>query len=489
MKITTAVLLVVLLALPLFAASGREEAQAYAEPSDALATSSMSVPSGEFVLVNLNGADTLLLNVADGKPVTDEATMRTIMTDNIYALANANAKIGEMGSNINTFASSTEPEESQCRQWLGLLNNGEVCTDKESCLRSCFSSPYCDSGPKAAPGFIEAMQSWVASVAKFDSAVSDFNSSISSVKDGVSSVDAQTAKLNAVKAAMAEVQGNGLVMKQAEGCDTCFEFCKQPNYSTSSIDSISSDLSSLKTSLAPLALVNSKATSLKAMTDRELSYQSSKKATYAALSDKVANKNTELKAKANGLSMKVESSGIDSSVSELDNLSKSIQAMGNKGDYRLALSKEAEFDRTSADLEDTLTTLDRKYAALTKSVKDLSDKINTAYMVSGNSSDAVTKLADVKTKLNAINTKLKSPIQESDIPVITNDVSDLSAQMNDILAEAALSGGVKPAGGSPTSAIPSEVSKNLPPQVKGLCGISAILALLAGAAFTVRRKG
>ena len=466
-----------LLMVPLFAITGvgADAAKKYAEPSDKLLTSTIAVDSGNFVLVNLNGADTILLKYEDGTPTTDAATIQTIMSQNVYAQANAAPTLAKIASDFAAFNATREPGVSKCKQFTG--TNMHPCTDFETCHRACLANPNCALYQD--PRFINSIQGWAVQLTKLDAAVADFSSNIASLKTGtVADVDAQVKRLDAVKAAAQEYDNLGITTPQRKNCDTCYEVCAPVNLTAHPLDSMYADLASLRRGLAPLDLVSSKASALKAASDKELAYFANKKTTFATLNDKVASKKGELAAKANGISEKVESSGVQASVDELTSLATAISSDGNKGEYRIALSKEADFDKKAADLSDTLGTLERKYAALTKASKDLDSKIAAGYTVVGNGT-AAAPLNDVKAKHEAIKAKLKWAIKESDISAYSDQIKELDSQVKDIVANAALSGAAAGGSASPVG---------LPPQVKSTCGVGAILALLLGASFAVRKR-
>jgi len=400
----------------------------YTEPDNALLKEDIAIGSGNFVLVTINGDETLLINKGTLSIVRDEGSIKSILTDHLYASLGYDSRLSAISSLVDDYNKSRYPEEDKCRQYTG--TDRYECTSKEACIVACLSVPLC-SGIYAAANFIDSVMNWSDETSKIDENLAGFTGGIDGIKEGGKAIDDEIEELDGIKEASLRNKENLLLLNLSEGG---FEFCPKINYGINSLDEAIDGLEGLKDDLDALDEIPGRAKDIKERTEQQITYIETRGEKYASLSEKVLKTKNELSGKANGLLLLVNSADVEGKLSALRNISDEITGLGDKGCYGTAFSKEGDFLSKASSLNSSVSTISKRYDVLLEAKKRCLQKIaNATTIVGANDTELNESLAALNAKYSNITKKLLSPIQPDEIITTTEELNNISSSVNELI--------------------------------------------------------
>lgn len=420
------------------------------EPDQKASQAALSTPSGSYSLITVDNAETFVFDNSAGSPVLDKARLQQILTDDLYARANFASILSSAQSLEASALAAKSPGEAKCKQYTA--TDTHECTNKDSCILACMSSPLCQSGLLYADGSWESMLAWTNERKKFDASLSSFTSGIDSIKGGASAIDAKAAVLDSLLLSANNISQNPLFLNRSDfGCSNgtrrCFEWCQKIDYSVPLFTSMRSSLLSLKSALLPLGEQEGRAAALLSRSSETQTYVDTRAAKLAALKDSMASELSMLSRDYSKMPAKNEEIG--KRISALTNLSQNIIAQGDAGYIKTALSRSAEFSNEAKSIRTLLTASASNTAALQKSVDELEVKIQKSSATLGNAT-----LREYTLNLSIIKGKLAGKPDASQISSMRADIAALDSSLDKLIVQASLEGKTASAPTSSGCALP-----------------------------------
>ncbi len=249
----SAFLMLLLFSCTASAGSAAEAVQPYLENGEAFSL----MPLDETHSLVFVGSDIMFLiedNPAAGNSSLVQGTYQLTSTLNNYASKNnlsistilpKEADVTNALASINSFNSS-RIREPDCHSFIGPDNM--PCTDKTSCIRSCYT-PLCQGMMRGAgDDFLNAIRDFKSNTSSIDSGTASFEQNypqITSLAESelVPFITARLNELSAIRNGASAVAGNKLFLEEKSNG---FYFCYAVSYNYSGIEKLKLDLELLK---------------------------------------------------------------------------------------------------------------------------------------------------------------------------------------------------------------------------------------------------
>lgn len=357
------------------------------EPGQNIEVKPSSNPT--FALVLSDGVETYLVNVEAGKPVYDPAQITSILEYDAKASTGFEAKVDSALAFPADVAAAKQAAEAKCMQYTG--TDMHPCTDKHTCTLACFAVPLC-STPLYSDGFWEAILDWTNGRQNFSALLASYSGGLEAVETSPSAVDQKIAMLDSLSAQEKNLSKNPLFLNRTdEGCAgggsaRCFEFCPKIDYSQARIASQKQNLQSLKAAVAQVSAQAARAAAIVAAGRENDGYLVSRGRDYQDFRLDMVNAISRLGAQSDALSKNVTDREIAPLLNSLSNLSLSINAQADAGNYRSALSKRPEFEAKQNELSGRIDSDAKAYASLLLSLEKLKQTVDKSEKIIGSQS-------------------------------------------------------------------------------------------------------
>ncbi|VVB57892.1 Uncharacterised protein [Candidatus Anstonella stagnisolia] len=406
------------------------------EPDQKVSQGALGASSGSYSLIIVDGTETFVFDNTAGSPVLDKEKIKQILIEDLYSRANFASTLADAKALEAKAQAANDATELKCMQSTG--SDMHECTNKDSCILACMSSPLCQSGLLYADGSWESILAWTNEKKKFDASLSSFTAGIDSIKDGGSAIDSKLSTLDSILLSANNISQNPLFLNRTDdGCRNgtrrCFEWCAKIDYSVPSLLSMRSSFVSLKSALAPLGQQAQRASDLLARSTDTQAYVDTRAAKLAAFKGSMASELSSLQRDYSNLPAKDDSIG--KRIASLTNLSQSIGVQGDAGYIHLSLSRSAEFSSEATSIRTLITASSSNAAALQKSVDELDVKIQKSSATLGNGT-----LGPYSLNLSIIKGKLAGKPDASSISAMRAEVSALDSSLDKQIVQASLEG-------------------------------------------------
>ncbi len=480
----------------------------YTEPGENVTQVNVLVPSGNFVLVKIGSAETLLIKASDGSLVEDKAILSKIFEEYVYVQTEYDAKLASIKSRVAHFnstrnepisATRTQGKEIACLQYIG-VDAQTPCNDYEGCKVACLSSPLCaiapyfDTGEENATGymalgFVDSMFLYVDALEDMDYQVGEFNKKIDLASTGGSVIDQEIAHLQALKADAQNMSNNKLFVRGLYGIDA---YCPEVNYTYSDIDNSITDLRAIKTGLGALNDVSARADALLAEQNRRKSYIETRGAKWSALREKITSGTNEMSGLVSTTTAKINDTTLTGKCNSLKALGDDMLSNGTAGRYTAAFGKERQFDDALFELNTSTQALLRRHTETVASGNACVGKAKNMSMMM-NDSAALSQLADIKERCDGALASISKTVTPAEFEDAKTGIDEANSDLNEVIANAVASGSIKPGGGTPQlPQLPStevnatqagEDAKKAAEEARKMCPIGAVLGLALAFAF------
>ncbi|VVC01650.1 Uncharacterised protein [uncultured archaeon] len=357
------------------------------EPDQSVSAQPLASP-GQYYLVSAGGLEAYVVDGSSGSAVLDRARLVEILSDDSRSKSGLDAKASAALGLDEEIASAKDAGEKKCMQYLGL--DMHPCSDRESCIRSCFSVPQCSAGPLYSDGFLEAFMEWNAGRQRFDSLLMSYSDSQEKMLEDASLIDQKAALLSELSALSANLSKNAIFLNRSdEGCGgggtvRCYEYCPKVNYSASRIDAGRQNLASLKSALASLQSQPVRAEGILNRSLQNDNYLSSRGRLYEEFRLGMQKKVRDLNLSAESLSRRVWDREVDLLISSLSNYSAGVAADAAAGLYRKALAAKPAFESRAKAISDRISSDQSRAGLLDAKLSSLEKKIANGEWVLGN---------------------------------------------------------------------------------------------------------
>jgi hypothetical protein len=275
MRKLLALLILVLLAAPLAAASVNEFLQPYLLPGENPRLESFQTPGGSFELVRISGKPSFLLRVQDDSYsfIAADAEILPVLRAKTVAEMQLSETLESSLSLFSQFNDSRAAGEDECARQTG--TDRFPCTDKDSCIVACRSVPNCGTALSYSIDSINAIRDWVALVPILDSAVASEMDAYGTAGEQLDSsfdpapLDALIASQSQTTARAADATSNLLFVCSGQG--KCF--CKSTANMTA-LDSAGKLLLRARSNFTQLALLPNMSAQIASATAQRTSIKS-----------------------------------------------------------------------------------------------------------------------------------------------------------------------------------------------------------------------
>jgi hypothetical protein len=349
---------------------------------------------GDFYLVSADGVETYVVYAQNGSTVSDAAELSSILE----ADARNRAGFGSMVSSALEFAgkveSAKQASEAKCIQYIG--DDGDPgCTDRQSCLVSCFSVPQCEIVVQS-DGFLEAMMDWDFKRKEFASGLADFSQGIEEVQSDPSAIDGKIDVLSKLSALAKNMSQNEIFLEKEEaGCTgknatrRCYEYCPKIDYSQALIAAQSQSLESLKSTLSDVLRQQSRASAMLEKGAENNAYLSTRGRDYEEFRLRMKNDIRNLQSKSNELRASLNDTTLPGMIGGLENISSLAANYSSGGYYRKALFLRPQFGLLFNQTSDRINSGIALVSSFKAGLLAAEAKVNSSRWLIGNeSSDA-----------------------------------------------------------------------------------------------------
>ncbi|MFA6907226.1 MAG: hypothetical protein WC263_00175 [Candidatus Micrarchaeia archaeon] len=447
------------------------------EPGAAVASAPL-LCNGSYYLVSESGVETYVFDASAGKSVQDAALLTSILEQDAKRRDSFDEKIASAYAFPASANAAKAVDESKCLQYIG-DDSDPGCTDRQTCIVSCYSSPQCSLIIQA-DGFIDAVMDWNVARKGFSSQLGSYSEGLDAIRFDPSAIDRKISSLQGLFALARNMSNNTIFLtKDDPGCSgknatrRCFEYCPVIDYSAKQISAQVQNLTSLKGTLSKISAQGARAGAIAGKSAANDAYLSSRGKEYEEFRTGMANSIRSLKARSAELAKTVADPSIAPMISRLENISALSQNLSGQGKYRAALAFRAEFESLSNSTSSAIDSDGRKYSSLALAMKGFSDKASGSAWLIGNASASayLSQLASLKPDYPA-------PLSASGISDASSALSGMSNSLDSAIASKAVSAGNS---SSPPPAVPSQ--KPALPCLPALIFFPALLI-----AFAARRR-
>ena len=444
---------------------------------DANVSYSSLLCEGGYYLVSSDGHETYVVNASNGNAVTDTTALTLLLEQDVENREGYAAKISSAMAFPSLVNAAKNTSEAKCLQYIG-DDSDPGCTDRQSCLVSCFSVPQCEIIVQA-DGFLDAAMEWDFKRKEYSSVLGAYSDGIDAIRTDSAAIDGKISLLSSLSSLAANMSNNTIFLtKDDNGCSgknatrRCYEYCKQIDYSPSLIKTQSQDLALLKTALSRIAGQGSRAEAILNQSAENDAYLSSRGKDFEEFRTRMANDIRNLKAKSAELSRSVKDPSISPMISQLENISEKAKNYSDSGLYKKALALRVSFETISNASSVAINTDNSSYSSLKAAMKGFSDKAkNSAWLIGANSTAAHLK------QIASLEANYSAPLTLSKISAASAVLSEMSNNLDAEISSKTV------AAGNSTSPPPPVVQ---PPQIP--CLPALILAPAVLFAFAGQRR-
>ncbi|MCX8194773.1 MAG: hypothetical protein N3G22_01550 [Candidatus Micrarchaeota archaeon] len=344
---------------------------------------------GDYYLVIADSVETYIVSGSGGPAINNTSLATEILQEdakNRKGFEKLASSLAGLGSEI---LKAKEENEKKCMLFLGL--DRMPCSDKESCILSCFSVPLC-SGVIYADGFLEAFMEWNENRQKFGSLVSQYSENIDSIAESNEAASSKLQLLEELHELSINMSKNQLFLNRTdEGCSgkdakKCYEYCPKIDYSTKRIERAIEEMQALRVANEEIAKQAARAQAIVKNTLENEDYLSRRGREYAELKMRMWSDLRSLNRSFGAFSLLVEDPIAEEELANLSNLSSKIERHADAGEYRKALAAGKEFEALRDRLSARMTSGKDRLIGLNKSIGALKRKVDGAEWLIGNES-------------------------------------------------------------------------------------------------------
>ena len=390
--------------------------------------------AGGFAVVSAGGVETYVVD-SSGKAVKDRTALETVLANDAKANGGYDEKISSAQSFASAVSGAKQANEAKCMQYLGL--NMYNCTDRQSCIVTCWAVPQCGIIINAG-GFLEAMMEYNTGRLQFDSLILAYQGSLDAIKTDPSAIDQKLSALDEMGTLSENLSVNPIFLNRSDpqcqggNATTCFEYCPKTDYSSARIDSQKQNLQALKTVLAGIAAQPARADAILAKSNANDLYLSTRHGDFEAFRLKMNGDIADLKSKNATFSKSVKDPEVRTMLSSLFNLSESIVADADAGYYRRAMGRESGYDAAESTVSDRMESGLAAYYDMTAELSSIEANINKSAWMIGNGSAAQYSL-----QLAAIKQNATAPATVQQISAARAAMAELGVKLAQQVASAA----------------------------------------------------
>ena len=161
---------------------------------DANVSYSSLLCDGGYYLASSGGIETYVVNASNGNAVKDTAALTLLLEQDAKNREGYEAKISSAMSFPSLVNAAKNTSEAKCLQYIG--DDGDPgCTDRQSCLVSCFSVPQCEIVVQS-DGFLNASMEWDFNRKEYSSVLGAYSEGIDAIRVDPQAIDGKLSLLS-----------------------------------------------------------------------------------------------------------------------------------------------------------------------------------------------------------------------------------------------------------------------------------------------------
>ncbi|MFA6214380.1 MAG: hypothetical protein WC717_03830 [Candidatus Micrarchaeia archaeon] len=425
------------------------------EPDSGAAYSPLLCEGG-YYLVSAWGAEIYVVD-SGGNPVKGSPELAALLEQDAKNRSGYEAKVSSAMAFPPLVEAAKATNESKCLQYIG--EDGDPgCTDRQSCIVSCFSVPQCEIIIQS-DGFIESAMDWNIRRKEYASGLAAYSQGLEAIRSDPVAIDSKISLLSVLSSVAENMSQNSIFLtKFDEGCSgngtrRCYEYCPKIDYSQPLISSQAQNLASLKSALSAIDGQRSRADAILGKGAENDAYLSVRGKDVAEFRLRMQNGIRNIKAGAGELAKTVKDPQIAPMILGLEDISALAKNYSDSGYYKKTLELRAQFDSLFNATTERMASGNAQYLALALSMDTFSGKAESSAWLIGEASaeSHLQKLASLKANYSA-------PLTLSQI----SEASEALAGLNAALASEISSKAVEAGNSSKPPAPPSGAQPLLP---------------------------
>ncbi len=393
-------------------------AKAYAEPGETVTVSKFTVDGQSYWFVYIDGEETFIVD-SNKDIIRNQTRLRQVLADYSREAFNYEEKSNELRDAYNNFVSSMYPEKAKCEQYTGV--DRMECYDKESCLVSCRSVPYC--GRQVREDLINGLIKWNADRNSIDSEISSINESLSSLPEDATFYSKMSSKISSLVSDLKSWQKSYLYTTQ---------FCDPMNINYSEADHVKSLLDDFYTFYGGMSAVYSRADLIFRRGENRIQYIETREERYNSLYSNLTKTLSELQSiylKAN-----FTSSDYSKQLSYSNKVLQNVSSFRSMGKYKEALALGESLQSNLSKLRNDIKLMNIQASLVKKRAREIENEINDAEpLVSGTN-----LTADLNLQKARLKPYLSSKIDATKLSSASSVLDDISSKVKSIAGEAVL---------------------------------------------------
>jgi len=408
---------------------------------------------GNYYLVSSGGKEMYVVDASSGTAVSDSSLISEILEQDVRSRDGFEAKISSAIAFPGKVKDAKRANEDKCVQYIG--DDGDPgCTNKQTCLVSCFSVPQCEIIVQS-DGFLESTMEWNFKRKEFASELDSFSSGIDAIRFDTSAIDGRQATLSNMLLLAANMSQNGIFLdKEETGCSglnvtrRCYEYCPKIDYSSSLISSQAQNLAAIKATIAKLGQQQSRADAILNRSLENDAYLSSRGRDYEDFRMRMKNDIRSLIAESAVLAQTVSDTGANDMIAQLENISAQAKNYSDTGYYKKALALRAQFESLSNETSKRLDYDEAAYTSYVLGVGGIEEKLKNSAWLIGNAS-----VLRYRADLAALKANYTIPLALGSVEAASLVAKGISSALDAEIAAKAVQAGNS---SSPPPALPSQ---------------------------------
>lgn len=437
------------------------------EPDQSVSALSLSgAGSAGLYLVSAGGSETYIFNATSGKWIAEQGQISAILLADLFNRTAFEAKARALENLSSEISAAKKAKEGKCLQYTGL--DSHPCTDKQSCLVSCFAVPQCEIVVQS-DTFLEAMMDWNAQRQKFDLYLLTYSTQIEAIRTDSAAIDAKDAILSKLYLLAENMSNNAMFLTRndsqcQDGNLKCYEYCPKNDYSQTRIQSARQTLSDLKSTLRTVSQQQSRSAAIANRTSENEQYLATRGARFQEFRIEMASGISRLSGEINSLKNSLSDPDLEPAFAQLSQMSQSINSQADSGLLRQALSRKDAYESAQSAIEDRLAYDASALSSLRSKITSLRRRLNDSERIIGKpSADGYRANITIVEILIAPPKQATGANNSSSAALLTLDeVSTHSASLDALNYSLTVEIAAKATGGSGGTGVPVQLPKGIP---------------------------
>ncbi len=237
----------------------------YTSDGESVDIREISTGFGDYTLITVNGADSMLVDNSVFELVEDPVVIYTALKEEYLSQNQVSVDIDNLVQKMADFNSSWKIQEALCKQYTG--TDRLECKDFSTCRYSCLSVPLCRSVFEGqGDGFIYSIENWRARTKEIENLLGDYADSVKRIPETPEMANLAWDYLGGIDDKAKQIKTNKLFICDAGG----YCFCYVINFTFENINESKQGLTDINNVLSVLPSIERKANIVASITEERI---------------------------------------------------------------------------------------------------------------------------------------------------------------------------------------------------------------------------